>query len=155
MIDNLGLPRTGFSLIMVMIMTTSVSIMIMLAGCGDDGQHTHEDKSMLFSDQLAASPQAQFPHAKEWLECRCDGTDFIFFQEAQPGYGVSVIDFHGWRRVVSKNAWERIVYARFGGLGSAKIHFNEASASCSLRGSANNKFNDKDVIVIDLRTAVR
>ena len=155
MITDDTLSHARVSSIIVMLMTVSVVIMMMLTGCGDDEPHTFEDKTMMINDQSTASPQTQIPHAQDWVEGKYDGIDLMFCQDPQPGYGVSVIDFHGWRRVVSRNAWERIVYARFGGLGSAKIHFDETSASCSLRGSANNKFNEKDVIVVDLRTSVR
>ena len=101
------------------------------------------------------SPKVLYPQATQWLTGVFNGREFMFCQDVRPSYGVSLIDFHGWYFDPSTQSWEHFVDVKTSGLGNAEIVFDEPKGLCLLRGKANNKFMDVDVVEINLLIAFK
>jgi hypothetical protein len=91
-----------------------------------------------------------YPNAGEWVLHTFNGVKFVFCEDILPSYGVSRIDMHGWFYDLNGKAWKPLVTFSIRGVGGVGIIFNDERGTCSSRGTANNKFKDKDLAIIDL-----
>lgn len=90
------------------------------------------------------------PTIDEWIVHELNGEKFVFCQYVHPSYGVSLIEFRGWFFDSRQNVWKHFITASTRGVGNAEIVFDDDKGLCALRGKANNRFKNMDVVLINL-----
>jgi hypothetical protein len=96
------------------------------------------------------STKALFPNA-DWLETNYAGLEFMFCANDLPAYGNSTIEVHGWAYRQHSAQWESILKIRLMGLGRVALSVDSKSGAFVVKGTANNKFLDQSVLMLDLR----
>ena len=85
----------------------------------------------------------------EWTEAEFEGRKLLFALVVQPTDGISVIDLHGWIYSEHFKEWRRFLKVNTRHLGGARLLLNDGIVS--IRGKANGKFDDVEVLRFDLR----